>query len=65
MTSSVDLNTRHGAVLGTGEILHALAIGAKQSDCTIQDIVGKSIFLSSFHSSSWPHSSFSVLICMQ
>jgi hypothetical protein len=49
-TSSTDLNTRHGAVLSIAEILHALALRAKQCDCTIQDIVGK-LFLSTCHSS--------------
>ncbi|XP_021918529.1 tubulin-specific chaperone D [Zootermopsis nevadensis] len=42
-TSSIDLNARHGAVLGIAEILHALAVMAKQSDRTIQDVVGPRI----------------------
>jgi hypothetical protein len=46
-TSSDDLNTRHGAVLGIAEILHALAIVTK-SDCTIQDVIGKLLFFSIF-----------------
>jgi DNA integrity scanning protein DisA with diadenylate cyclase activity len=40
-TSSVDLNTRHGAVLAIAEILHGLAIVVEQSDRTIQDVTGK------------------------
>jgi hypothetical protein len=49
-TSSVDLNTRHGAVLAIAEILHALAIVAEQSDSTIQDAIGKLLFFSTFYS---------------
>jgi hypothetical protein len=45
-TSSVDLNTRQGAVLAIAEILHGLAIVAEQSDRTIQDVVGKLLLLS-------------------
>jgi hypothetical protein len=40
-TSSSDLITRHGAVLAVAEILHSLSVLAKQSDCTIQDVIGK------------------------
>lgn len=44
-TSAVDLNTCHGSVLAIAEILHALSIVAEQSDCAIQDVVGKLLFL--------------------
>jgi hypothetical protein len=40
-TSSVDLNTRHGAVLAIAEIVRGLAIVAEQSDSSIQDVIGK------------------------
>ncbi|PNF44134.1 Tubulin-specific chaperone D [Cryptotermes secundus] len=42
-TSTVDLNTCHGSVLAIAEILHALAIVAEQSDCTVQDVIGVKI----------------------
>ncbi|PSN56928.1 Tubulin-specific chaperone D [Blattella germanica] len=39
-TSSIDLNTRHGAVMAIAEILHALAIVGSENKLNIQDIVG-------------------------
>lgn len=44
-TSTVDLNTCHGSVLAIAEILHALALVAEQSDRTIQDVIGKLLFV--------------------
>jgi len=49
-TSSTDLITRHGAVLAVAEILHSLSVVAKQSDYTIQDIIGKLLLFSTFYS---------------
>jgi uncharacterized membrane protein len=46
--SSINLYTRHGAVLAIAEILHALAIVAEQSDHTIQNVIGKILFFSIF-----------------
>ena len=39
-TSSIDLNTRHGAVMAIAEILHALALVGKETNSAILDIVG-------------------------
>lgn len=57
-TSSTDLITRHGAVLGVAEILHSLSVVAKQSDCTIQDVIGKLLNLSTFYAIASPQVTF-------
>jgi hypothetical protein len=62
-TSSTDLNTRHGAVLAVAEILHSLSLLAKESDCTIQDIIGKLLRLSTVYSIASPPVS-SLFVCL-
>ena len=57
-TSSTDLITRHGAVLAVAEILHSLSVVAKQSDYTVQDIIGKLLHFSTFYSIASPPVSF-------
>jgi len=57
-TSSTDLITRHGAVLAVAEILHSLSIVAKQSDYTIQGIIGKLLNFGTFYSIASPPVSF-------
>lgn len=57
-TSSIDLITRHGAVLAVAEIIHSLSVLAKQADCTIQDVIGKLLHFSTFYSAASPPVSF-------
>jgi hypothetical protein len=61
-TSSTDVNMRHGAVLAVAEILHSLSVLAKESDCSIQDIIGKLLQLSTFYGLASPPVSF--LLCL-
>lgn len=42
-TKSIDLNSRHGAVLSVGEILHSLSLIARDSNQSIQDILAADI----------------------
>jgi hypothetical protein len=56
-TSSTDLVTHHGAVLAVAEVLHSLSVVAKQSDFTIQDIIGKLLHFSTFYSIASPTTS--------
>ncbi|XP_068082742.1 tubulin-specific chaperone D [Anabrus simplex] len=44
-TKSIDLSTRHGAVLAIGEIVHALSVLASQSDDNIANVIGPEIVL--------------------
>ena len=39
LTTGIDLNTRHGALLATAEITHALSLLAEQNGQTIADVI--------------------------
>jgi len=43
-TNSIDLNTRHGNILGCAEVVHALYLWARQNERSLTDVLDKNCF---------------------